>query len=164
MNKKITRHLVHPFAPVIDSRCHFLILGTFASVQSVQKGFYYGNPQNRFYKVLGTLLKVDLVSLSWDEKKHALLNHHIALADIIHECTIEGSDDSTIRDVIPLDLNSLLKMAPIQSILCNGKKSFDIAQHNYPQTSLVLLPSTSAANASCDMKKLIEAWGMYIKP
>ena len=98
--------VVHPFSPVVDGHSRVLILGSLPSVKSRENHFYYGHPQNRFWKTLAGVLKSP-VPISIDEKKEFLLSHHIALWDVIASCSIEGSSDSSIRDVVPNDLSRI---------------------------------------------------------
>ena len=112
-------HIIHPIPPVFDADSRILILGSFPSVKSRESCFFYGHPQNRFWKLLARLRKEDIPS-SVEEKKAFLLRNHIAVWDTIHSCSIEGSSDSSIRDVIPNDLASILDHASIQAIYTNG--------------------------------------------
>lgn len=93
-------HIIHPIPPVFDADSRILILGSFPSVKSRESCFFYGHPQNRFWKLLARLRKEDVPS-SIEEKKEFLLRNHIAVWDTIHSCSIEGSSDSSIRDVVP---------------------------------------------------------------
>ena len=94
---------VHEITPVYDKSSKILILGSFPSVKSRKMGFFYGHPQNRFWKVLAALLDVS-VPVTIEEKRTMLLEHHIAVWDVIASCTITGSSDSSIKDVVPNDL------------------------------------------------------------
>ena len=88
--------IIHPIKPVYDKDSRVLILGSFPSVKSREEGFFYGHPQNRFWKVTSRVFDEDL-PLTVDEKKAFLLKNHIALWDVIGSCEIEGSSDSSIR-------------------------------------------------------------------
>lgn len=93
----------HEFPPVYDENSEILILGSFPSVKSREMQFFYGHPQNRFWKVLAQVLN-ETVPQTIPEKKEMLLRHHIALWDVIASCDIAGSSDSSIRNVVPNDL------------------------------------------------------------
>ena len=112
--------IIHPISPVYDKDSEILILGSFPSVKSREEGFFYGHPQNRFWKVVASVFG-DGVPQSIDEKKRFLLRNHIALWDVIQSCDIEGSSDSSIRNVIANDLNIILNTADIKAIFVNGK-------------------------------------------
>ena len=151
---------VHEFAPVFDSKSKILILGTFPSVKSREMNFYYGHPQNRFWKVIAALMK-EPIPATIEEKKNLLLSHGIAVWDVIAGCDIVGSSDSSIKNVVPCDLNRILEHCQIKAVFANGKT----AEKLYNRYSLSLtgmkiqvLPSTSPANAAFNMERLLEQW------
>ena len=152
--------IVHPFPPFFRPDSHILILGSFPSVKSREQLFFYGHPQNRFWRVAAAVFS-DGVPSSIPEKRAFLERNHVALWDSIGRCTIEGSSDSSIRDVVPNDLSVILNAAPIAAIFCNGKQSFDCYyRYIYPVLlrEASLLPSTSPANAAWSFDRLVEAW------
>ena len=158
-------HIVHSFEPVYDKASEILILGTLPSVKSRENNFYYGHKQNRFWKVLATLLK-EPVPDTIEEKKAMLLAHRIALWDVIQSCEIEGSSDASIRNVIPNDLSEILKTADIQVIYTNGGKAYELYQkYIFPLNGIKAdkLPSTSPANAGYSLERLKEAWSKIYK-
>ena len=113
--------LIHPIAPVFDKDSRVLILGSFPSVKSREEGFFYGHPQNRFWKVTASVFGED-VPKTIDEKKSFLLRNHIALWDVIGSCEIDCSSDSSIHNVSVNDIKTILETAGIQAIYLNGKK------------------------------------------
>ena len=156
------QHIRHGFEPVYDGRSRVLILGTLPSVKSREQQFYYGHPQNRFWKVLAGIAGEETIPASIQEKKKFLLKHRIAIWDVIAECYIIGSSDSSIRNVVPADLARLLKEAPIQGIYANGTKAYELyMKYSYEKTGreIVKLPSTSPANAAYQMDRLLSVWG-----
>ena len=116
-------HVQHTFEPVFDEHSRILILGSFPSVKSREIQFYYGHPQNRFWKLMAQLLDVP-VPQSIDEKKTMLLTHGLALWDVIASCDIKGSSDSSIKNAVPADISRILKAADIQTIIANGGTAF----------------------------------------
>ena len=112
-------HIVHSFEPVYDRASEILILGTLPSVKSRENNFYYGHKQNRFWKVLATLLK-EPVPDTIEEKKAMLLARRIALWDVIQSCDIKGSSDSSIKNVQPTDIGMILEKTNITRIYANG--------------------------------------------
>ena len=154
----------HPFAPVIDENCRILILGSFPSVKSREKAFYYGHPQNRFWKVLAAVFAENM-PLSIEEKTAFLLHHHIALWDVIASCDIVGSGDSSIKNAVPNDLNVVLRRASVERILINGQTAGKLfaRHHKGLLVPYEVLPSTSPANAGWTLDKLISAWGERLK-
>ena len=151
----------HEFEPVFDERSEILILGTFPSVKSRENQFYYGHPQNRFWKVLAALTDSELPETIEDKKK-MLLDNRIAIWDVIAQCDIAGSSDSSIKNVVPADIGRVLKDSNIQKIYANGntaKKLYDKYVLPKVQIEIEGLPSTSPANAGYSLDRLIEAWG-----
>lgn len=150
----------HTFEPVFDEHSRVLILGTFPSVKSRENGFYYGHPQNRFWKVLAALTEQDVPG-TVGEKKAFLLKNGIAIWDVIAECEIIGSSDSSIKNVVPNDLRRVLEQAPIRQIFANGGKAYELYQkYSYPVLGreIIKLPSTSPANAAFQIERLTKAW------
>lgn len=154
-------HVSHTFGPIYDDKSKILILGSFPSVKSREQNFYYGHPQNRFWKVLAYIFK-EPVPNTIEDKKQFLLRNHIALWDVIESCDIIGSSDSSIRDVVANDMDVILSAAPIEAILANGGKAYELFlkySQREGQPSVYKLPSTSPANAACHLEKLQEVWG-----
>ena len=155
---------VHEITPVYDKNSKILILGSFPSVKSREMGFFYGHPQNRFWKVLAALLEVS-VPVTIEEKRKMLLEHHIAVWDVIASCTITGSSDSSIKDVVPNDLGKILKEAPVEKIYANGATAWKLYnKYTKKMTGMeaVKLPSTSPANAAFRLERLIEEWKVIL--
>ena len=151
---------VHPIPPVYDKDSRILILGSFPSVKSRETGFFYGHPQNRFWKVVSTVFG-EAVPQTTEEKKSFLLRNHIAVWDVINSCEIKGSSDSSIRNVTVNDLNRILDSADIRAIYVNGKTALKYYK-KYAQPLIgreaVCLPSTSPANAVWNMERLLAEW------
>ena len=120
MKKEQTNtHVSHDFEPVFDENSKVLILGTFPSVKSRENRFYYGHPQNRFWKVIAGLTESE-VPQTIEEKKKLLLEHGIAIWDVIESCDIIGSSDSSIKNVVPADIERVVANSKIQNIYANG--------------------------------------------
>lgn len=180
--------MTHPFEPLFDENSKILILGSFPSVRSREQRFYYGHPQNRFWKLMAALLKYEpdenadskeyftdektgvTLPVSQREKTRMLKNGRIALWDTIASCDITGSQDSSISNVETNDLRSILDKAPIDSICCNGNKSYELfMKYTAPELesrrytgrdiSFIKLPSTSPANAAWSFERLKDEWG-----
>ena len=154
----------HEFSPVYDETSEILILGSFPSVKSREVQFFYGHPQNRFWKLLAGLLKVP-VPESIEEKKHLLLTHHIALWDVIASCEISGSSDSSIRNVVPNDISYIIERSRIKKVFANGGKAKQLYDKYLAQKTGLeakLLPSTSPANASYSLEKLEKNWEIIL--
>lgn len=135
------------FEPFYDEKSKLLILGSFPSVMSRKEGFYYGNPQNRFWRtVCGFFGEPPPTGVA--EKKDFLRRRNIALWDVVTECSVEGSKDASIQGEQVADVEGLLKKSKIETIFCNGSKAFETLERHFP-TLLARarkLPSTSPAN------------------
>ncbi len=161
MEEKKYEHIVHPFPPLYDANSEILILGSLPSVKSREQMFFYGHPQNRFWKVMSAVLG-EALPTTIEQKKQMLLKHRIALWDTIYSCDIIGSSDSSIKNVTPTDLGRILKESKVQRIFCNGGTSgryFQKYQQKVLGMEATVLPSTSPANAAFSVEKLIRIWG-----
>ncbi|MDO5133000.1 MAG: DNA-deoxyinosine glycosylase [Eubacteriales bacterium] len=156
----------HPFPPLYDQRSQILILGSFPSVKSRETAFFYGHPQNRFWKVMSGLLNEPFPE-TIPARRAMLLKHGIALWDVIASCEIRGSSDASIRDVTPNDLEQILEHAPIRQVYANGQTAGRLYR-KYQERALcekfgdcarvVILPSTSPANAAWNLARLTQSW------
>ncbi|MDD6290449.1 MAG: DNA-deoxyinosine glycosylase [Lachnospiraceae bacterium] len=150
----------HTIDPVYDENSKVLILGSFPSVKSREQQFFYGHKQNRFWRVMAQVLDCP-VPQDIPQKRAMLLEHHIAVWDVIASCEITGSSDASIRDVEPNDLSRILSCADITAIFTNGGKAHELYQrYIYPINGRQAhkLPSTSPANAGYSLERLVEAW------
>ena len=154
--------ITHPFPPLYDENSKILILGSFPSVKSREVSFFYGHPQNRFWKVVAAVCNEETPN-DIPEKKEFLLKNNIALWDVIHSCEIVGSSDSSIRDVTPNNLEPILNNSQIDRIFVNGKTA-ERYYKKYTEKVIgreaICLPSTSPANAAWSLERLIEAWSI----
>ncbi len=151
---------IHTIPPVFDENSRILILGSFPSVKSREQGFFYGNPQNRFWRVLAAVFTSD-VPKTIDGKKEFLLINKIALWDVIESCEIKGSSDLSIKNVTPNDLSAIFSKADIRAIFTNGKTAHG-CYCKYIREKIgkdaVCLPSTSSANVAYGAERLADAW------
>lgn len=154
------QHVSHTFEPVYDAHSEILILGSLPSVKSREQGFYYGHSRNRFWKVIAGIY-------GWqepqtiEEKKQMLLQNHVAVWDVIDHCDIKGSSDSSIRNVVPADIAGLLAKTKIKRIYANGKTAGNLYHkfvRSHTGAEIVILPSTSPANAAFSLERLMEEW------
>ena len=155
-------HIVHEFDPVFDERSRVLVLGSLPSALSRENRFYYGNPRNRFWRVVAACAR-EPVPADDDipAKRSLLLRHGIALWDVIESCDIRGSSDASIRNVVPADVRRITAVAPIEAVICNGGTTGRLYRRwlepvcGLPAT---VLPSTSPANAAWSLERLVERW------
>ena len=150
----------HTFDPVFDENSRMLVLGTLPSVKSRENGFYYGHPRNRFWRVIAAVLSRP-VPESIEEKRGLLLEGGIALWDVIRQCDITASADSSIRDAVPNDIGLILSHCRIENIFANGQTAarlYDRLLRPSCGRGIITLPSTSPANAAWSEARLIDAW------
>ena len=162
MNKE---HITHPIPPYYDGNSRILILGSFPSVKSRQQMFFYGHPQNRFWKVIAAVFDSPVTD-TITEKKRFLTKHHIALWDVIGSCDIEGSSDSSIENVKANDIYVILDNANIRGIFVNGRTAEKYYKKYIEQETgvrAVCLPSTSPANAAWSIERLVNTWTEQIR-
>lgn len=152
----------YPFIPLWDEASEVLVLGSYPSVKSRETGFFYGHPQNRFWKTLAGVFG-DKTPCDIEQKKEFLHRHHIALWDVIASCDITGSQDSSIKNAVPTDFSVILDNANIRKIFINGRTAEKYYKKYTAKTtdiSAEVLPSTSPANAAWSLPRLIEAWSI----
>ena len=153
----------HPLSPIYNKHSEILILGSFPSVKSRESMFYYAHPQNRFWKILPRICDDQRPLHTNEEKEQFLLEKKIALWDVLHSCTIEGSSDSSIKNAVPNDLAFLLDNSDIRLIICNGTTAYKLFNKFQKidlgdSVEVLLLPSTSPANARFSEEKLEIIW------
>ena len=158
-------HVKHTFEPIYDENSRILILGSLPSVKSREQGFYYGHPQNRFWKVLARLLEwVEPETI--EEKKAMLLENRIAIWDVLESCDIQGSSDSSIKNPVAADIPRLLKKTNIEKIYVNGTTAGKYyKKYILPLTGAeaVVLQSTSPLNCRYNLDKLVENWSVILQ-
>jgi len=150
----------HTIEPIYDSHSKILLLGSMPSPKSRETAFYYGHPQNRFWRVLSDVLGNSLPTTN-EEKKELLINNHIALWDVLASCQIEGADDNSIRNPIPNDIGKILINAPIAAIFTTGgaaSRFYDKLCLSETKREAIRLPSTSPANCRFTYDKLKDAY------
>lgn len=148
----------HTLKPIYDSNSKILLLGSIPSTTSRNNNFYYAHKQNRFWKILNILFNTELNTI--EEKKKFLLKNNIALFDMIKECTITGSSDSSIKEIKINDIKKIIDNSKIKYIFCEGKLSYNLYQKHYSNLNIeyYYLPSTSSANASYSLEKLVSIY------
>ena len=155
----------HTFKPIYDKHSKVLILGTMPSPKSRENGFYYGHPQNRFWPTLTEVFGEDL-PLTNEEKIAFLTRHHLALWDGLKSCEIEGASDSSIKNPVPNDLNTVIDQSSVTAIFTTGKKAAELYMKLcYPHTNIpcIVLPSPSPANHRIKDEQLKEEYSKILK-
>ena len=156
--------IIHTIPPLYDSESRVLLLGTFPSPKSRASGFFYGHPQNRFWRVMAAVLDVP-APRSNEEKAALMLSRRIALWDVLQSCGITGASDASIKDPKPNDLSPILRAGDIRAIFTTGKKAFDLYEKYIKSATGIpaaALPSTSPANCACSFDRLCEAYRVIL--
>lgn len=151
--------VIHPFQPIWDEHSEILILGSIPSVTSRKQQFYYAHPQNRFWSMMEILGKCELKTTQ--QRIDFLHLHHFALWDVLASCQITGSSDASIKDVKVNDLSCVVTNSKIRTIVTTGKTAgYYYKKYSFPSTNIeaMVLPSTSAANASVRLEHLVQAY------
>ncbi len=146
--------LEHPFGPIVRNDSRVLILGSFPSVVSREKSFYYANSSNRFWPVMSLIFEEQI-----NDREEFCYRHHIALWDVIKSCTIHGSYDSSISNVTVNDIGGLAENTQIKVIFTTGNRASELFD-KYVVTDIrhISLPSTSSANARMKIQDLAEKY------
>lgn len=157
----------HTLGPVYNKNSKILILGSFPSVKSRELNFYYGHPQNRFWKLMSKIYNEEIGD-EIDLKKQFLLKNNIALWDSLKSCEIKGSSDASITNVEINNIEELMKKSNISKIIFNGKTAYNLFVKNadmtkYSNSEIRILPSTSPANAAYSLDKLFDIWSKELK-
>ena len=154
----------HNIPPVFDKNSKILVLGSFPSVKSREVKFFYGHPQNRFWKVISSVFDCECPQ-TVEEKKRFLLLNNIALWDVIRSCDITGSSDSSVKNAVPNDLSQILKNSDVTRIFTNGTLSYNLYNKlclDDTGIEATKLPSTSPANAAWSQERLVAEWKRLI--
>lgn len=159
LSRKESR-VVHNLLPFYNKDSKILILGSIPSVKSREAGFYYAHPQNRFFKILSDIYE-EIEPVSIEDKKLFLAKHKIALWDVIKSCTITGSSDSSIKDVVVNDIKTLIKNTNIKRIYTTGKKAYNLYNKyllNDVGIKAIYLPSSSPANQTKKYSEIVNEY------
>ena len=152
------------FPPVARSDARVLILGSLPGKRSIDAQQYYAHPQNAFWRIMGELTGADG---PYDRRCQALLEHGIALWDVLESSVRPGSMDSEIRRGTEKvnDFNDFFQMyGDISQVCFNGQKAAQLFhQLVLPQLAktapqIRVLPSTSPAYAAMPYAEKLERW------
>nr|MBO2494162.1 DNA-deoxyinosine glycosylase [Clostridia bacterium] len=156
--------MVTSFEPIVDKNCKVLILGTMPGEISLQKQQYYANKQNQFWKIIYSLFNKD-VEDDYEKRKIFLLDHHIAIWDVLKSCDREGSSDSKIANPVSNDFETFFNNYPnIKAVFFNGSEAEKLfmklvmgKMNLREDLSFHRLPSTSSANRM-PFKDKLDRW------
>lgn len=153
-------HIEHGIPPVFNAESRVLILGTMPSPKSRENGFYYMHPQNRFWRVISTVLGEPLPTTN-GERASLLLKNKIALWDTLAQCDIIGASDCSVKNAVPNDISVITDTADIKAIFTTGKAAYKYYcrfQQESTGIEAICLPSTSPANARFGLDALIDEY------
>lgn len=154
------QHITHESVlPFYDADSQVLILGSLPSVKSREAGFYYMHRTNRFFAILASLFQEETPQ-GVENRKAFLQRHHIALFDVVWECDIKGSADSTIKNVVVNDF-SWVKKTKIKQVFTTGNLAYQLYA-KYVSDKVISLPSPSAANAAMSLSVLTESYRVIL--
>jgi double-stranded uracil-DNA glycosylase len=152
---------------MVTTRTKVVILGSMPGVASLERGEYYAHPRNRFWLVMQELIGLD-ASAPYGSRVRSLLEAGLGLWDVLRSCERPGSLDESIRSgsEVPNDIAGLLERSPISALAFNGAKAFRMFEQvvmapglvRRDTVQLLQLPSTSPANAACQLPCLVDAW------
>ena len=166
MNKKELQAITHPFEPIYDADSKILILGTIASPKSREYGFFYGHPQNNFWRVLSNIFGVKSLE-TVEDKKIFLLENNIAVWDVLHSCEISGADDASIKNPVVNDFSGIFANSKINAVFTTGKTATKLYNKYCAEKTKIIpiyLPSTSPANRKYyNFDALIKEYGVIKK-
>jgi hypoxanthine-DNA glycosylase len=157
--------VVHPYQPIVDENSQILILGSVPSIKSVENGFFYGNPYNRFWPLMSLLCNYDLVTADKVEKTKQLLINKIALYDVVYSCDIIDSNDDKISNIKVSDIDLIISKSKIKHIFLNGNITYQIFIRYFPHLLSIStkLPSTSPRNARYSLDSLYQVWKIVLE-
>lgn len=158
-------HIIHPIPPLWRKDSETLILGSFPSVRSREEMFFYGHKQNRFWKVISALFDAPLPT-TIEEKTRLITENKLALWDVVGECDISGSADSSIKNIVPNDISFIISGSNIDRVFVNGGTAARLYdRYLLKQTGItaVRLPSTSPANAAWSVEMLCNEWRQIVR-
>lgn len=148
------------FPPLVNANSRLLILGSMPSVESLRKQEYYAHPRNSFWRIIHDLWGQSQPA-DYEQCAKFLLDHELALWDVLASCRRIGSADSAIRDAVANDFPAFFQSWPQLRWVCfNGQTAanlFDrfvlkprgcsVVTELHPGLTAFQLGSTSPAHA-----------------
>ncbi len=151
--------LAHPFKPIVYKDTETLILGSFPSIKSFEKNFYYAHPSNKFWKILEAV--TGYPGNTMDQKLWLLKECKLGLWDMIRECSRENSLDSNLENEEVNDIAGFLEDHPsIQKLAFTGRKSQALYERHFSHLEIetVYLPSPSSAYAAMRFEEKVKIY------
>jgi hypoxanthine-DNA glycosylase len=151
--------LEHPFKPIVFKKSEVLILGSFPSIDSFEKSFYYAHPRNQFWKILSAISSYPINNR--DQKIWLLKESKLALWDIVLNCTRDGSLDSSLEEVEVNNIVEFLECHPsIKKVAFTGRLAEKLFKmhFDYLEVETLYLPSPSSAYAKMSLEQKIKIY------
>ena len=148
--------LEHPFEPVVYKDTQILILGSFPSIKSFEKNFYYAHPSNQFWKILQSVTSYPINNR--DQKLWLLKERKLGLWDMVRECSRDNSLDSSLENEEVNDIAGFLEAHPsIKKLAFTGKKAEALFKIHFAHLEIetVYLPSPSSAYAAMKLEEKV---------
>jgi len=156
--------LTHPFEPIVFPDSKVLILGSFPSIESFEKSFYYAHPRNQFWRILEAITGYPINNK--DQKIWLLKESHIALWDMVKSATRDNSLDSSLEDIEVNDIASLLQeYDSIELIAFTGRKAQALYKMHFDYLDIptAYLPSPSSAYAKMSFEDKLKVYKEVLK-
>ena len=156
------------FSPIASIDARILILGSMPGIKSLEQQQYYAHSRNAFWPIMSELFDINK-DLEYEQRCKNLIEHQVAVWDVLKACQRKGSLDQHInpKTIIANDFNSLFDQhSYIQKIFFNGTKAEQVFnQHVLPALDDSItriprkrLPSTSPAHAAMNFEQKLELW------
>jgi double-stranded uracil-DNA glycosylase len=152
-------------APVVGRDPRILILGSFPSQKSLLHNEYYGNPKIQFWKIMEALYPID-ITLPYAKRIGQIKGTRIALWDVVRSCSRSGSADARITNPVFNDIKGFTAAYPsLRLVALNGYMAarFYHRLAEVPELPIMMLPSTSPANARMTIREKIQLWELLIE-
>ena len=154
---------LYSFPPVLNTRTRVLIIGSMPGVASLQAQEYYAYKYNQFWPIIFDVFEAGRTPKNYADKRQTLLKYHLGLWDALAACTRPGSLDSRIKTPVANDFPTLFKRYPaVHTLLFNGQAAATYFKRfygwNWPGKTLLILPSTSPANAALSYAQKLAGW------
>ena len=150
------------FGTVANDSTRIVIFGSLPGGESLKLKQYYAHHTNQFWRLVGSVIGMDLHSHSYEKRLAELLAARIGLWDVIATARRAGSADSAIRDHSPNALQHFADSLPSLRVLAfNGGTPFGIGVTQLARPSshtVVELPSSSGSNTHMTFEEKLNSW------
>ena len=138
--------MIYSFEAVINENSRILILGSLPGAKSLAMNQYYADPRNQFWPIIYAVLKNSETDYNYEARIKVILDHGLALWDVVHQAERTGSLDKNIKKETANDIPQLVQKYPrIKRIILGGGKAAKIFNYYFPDIGIetITVPSTS---------------------